>query len=273
MPALFLLLLALLLPGVSRIAAAQAPRRVVTVNLCLDQLALRLAAPGQLVGVSHLAHDPRLAVMAEQARRLPAVWPRAESILALQPDLVVLGAQQHGTLQGLLRTAGIAVLELPWAASLDEAGALARRLGIALGRPAAGEALAAALAGPRPSSPEVGAGAGRALLLEANGGTVGAGSLMDELFARAGYRNVAADLGIAAFGRLSLEAVLASQPDLLVLDRESNADPARATAFVDHRALRDLAARARIVSVPMRETICAGPENLDVVRRLRAIGP
>ena len=41
-------------------AAAQAPQRVVTVNLCLDQIAMRLAAPGQLVGVSYLASDPRI---------------------------------------------------------------------------------------------------------------------------------------------------------------------------------------------------------------------
>src|SRR5688572_26931667 len=33
-------------------AWAQAPQRVVTVNLCLDQAALRVAAPGQLVGLS-----------------------------------------------------------------------------------------------------------------------------------------------------------------------------------------------------------------------------
>ena len=265
------LALLLLLGSLGR-ADAEPPRRVVTVNLCLDQLALRLAAPGQLVGVSHLSHDPHLAVLAAAARRLPAVWPRAESILALQPDLVVLGAGQHATLQGLLRTAGVAVLELPWAASLADAAGLARRLGQALGRAGEGEGLAAELLAPPPRTDDPSRPA-RAVLLEPNGGTTGAGSLMDELFRRAGYRNLAADLGIGGFGRLSLETVLAAQPDLVVLDRESNADPARATSFVEARTLRSFASHARVLSVPTRETICAGPESLAVVERLRASRP
>jgi iron complex transport system substrate-binding protein len=267
-----MLALLLLLGSLGR-AGAEPPGRVVTVNLCLDQLALRLAAPGQLVGVSHLSHDPHLAVLADAARRLPAVWPRAESILALQPDLVVLGAGQHATLQGLLRLAGVRVLELPWAASLAEAAALARRLGDALGRSAEAEALAGELVAPARSAGGAAETAGRAVLLEPNGGTTGKGSLVDELFARAGYRNVAADLGIEGFGRLSLETVLAARPDLVVLDRESNADPARATSFVENRTLRYLAGQARVLSVPTRETICAGPESLAVVRRLREARP
>jgi iron complex transport system substrate-binding protein len=39
-------------------AAADAPARVVSVNLCTDQLAMLIAAPGQLQSVSWLAADP-----------------------------------------------------------------------------------------------------------------------------------------------------------------------------------------------------------------------
>ena len=41
-------------------ALADAPRRVVTMNHCADQYALLLAAPGQVVSVSHIALDPFL---------------------------------------------------------------------------------------------------------------------------------------------------------------------------------------------------------------------
>ena len=84
------------------------------------------------------------------------------------------------------------------------------------------------------------------------------GSLMDELLRLAGWRNLAAELGIGAFGRLPLEAVLAGQPDVLVLDGAANDSPSRATEFIDHHALAALAGRARIASVPLRQTICAG---------------
>ena len=96
---------------------------------------------------------------------------------------------------------------------------------------------------------------------------------MDELLRLAGLRNLAAEWGMPAFGRLSLETILAGQPDILVVDGESNADPARATELVEHQALKALAGRARIVSVPMRTQICAGPENFEVLRLLAEARP
>ena len=49
-------------------AAADAPARVVSVNLCTDQLAMLIAAPGQLQSVSWLAADPSVSLMPDQAR-------------------------------------------------------------------------------------------------------------------------------------------------------------------------------------------------------------
>mgnify|MGYP006999250795 CR=1 FL=1 len=46
---------------------ATPPARVVSMNLCTDQLAMALAAPGQLISVSYIARDPRASAMAEEA--------------------------------------------------------------------------------------------------------------------------------------------------------------------------------------------------------------
>ncbi len=92
---------------------------------------------------------------------------------------------------------------------------------------------------------------------------------MDELLHLSGYRNLAAELGIPAYGRLPLEAVLAGRPDLLVLDGNANANPARATEFVDHNALLALAGSTRLVSIPLKYTVCAGPENFEALKLLR----
>jgi iron complex transport system substrate-binding protein len=249
-------------------AWAQAPQRVVILNLCLDQLALRLAAPGQLVGVSHLSRDPRLSVLAEQARTIAPVRARVESILDLRPDLVIFDAAAHAGIKGLVRRAGVPILEMPWAATLEEAEGQIARLAGALGRDDAGRALVDDMRRKRDTLAWRGPPTTVAAVLQANGGTTGKGSLMDELLRLSGYRNLAAELGVPAYGRWSLETVLAGQPDLLVLDAESNLDPARATEFVDHAALKNLAGRARRVSVPMKYSICAGPESFHAMRLL-----
>ena len=249
-------------------AAAQVPQRVVTLNLCLDQMALRLAAPGQLVGVSYLSQDPHLSVLADRAAAIEPVRESVETILTLRPDLVILGKDSHARLKRLLRDSDIRVLELPWATSIEEAETVIEQMAVALGREGAGRTLIAGMREQRRRLTWTGPSLGTAIHLEANRGTSGKGSLMDELLRLSGFRNLAADLGIGSFGRVSLETVLAGQPDLLVLDGAANASPARATEFVGHHALLALAGKAKLASVPTRYSICAGPDNFEVMRLL-----
>jgi iron complex transport system substrate-binding protein len=262
-----LFILALLLVGITP-AWAQVPQRVVTVNLCLDQLVLRLAAPGQLVGISYLSLDPRISVMVDQARAIAPVRASVESILDLRPDLVIFDATAHTNIKRLVRGAGVPILEVQWAASLEDAETVVARIAAALGRDAEGQALIADMRAQRRRLTWPGPPTALAAVLQANRGTSGKGSLMDELLRLSGFRNLAAELGIGAYGRLPLEAVLAGQPDLLVLDGNANAHPSRATEFVDHHVLESLAGRARLVSVPVKYSICAGPENFEAMRLL-----
>jgi iron complex transport system substrate-binding protein len=230
---------------------------------------LRLAAPGQLVGVSYLSHDPRLSAMAGRARTVSPVRDHVETILALKPDLVVLDTTSHATQKRLLKQAGVAFFEAPFATSLDDSESLIAGMARALGRETAGAALIGDMRGQRRELSWTGAATATAAVLAANRGTSGMGSLMDELLRLAGFRNLAADLGIPAFGRLSLETILVHRPDVLVYDGAANDAPARATESIDHPALRVMAPRPRHVSLPMKLTICAGPDNLAAVRQLR----
>lgn len=266
-----LLVLTLLFAGLP--ASAQTPQRVVTVNLCLDQIALRLAAPGQIVGVSYLAHDPRISMLVDRAREIAPVRATVESILALRPDLVIMDATGHANIKRLLRGAGVPILEVPWATSLEEAEALITRIAVALGHEKEGRALAEKMRTERSALTWTKPPVAMAAVLQPNSGTTGKGSLMDELLGLAGLRNLAAEIGLPAYGRMSLETVLAGQPDLLVFDAGANINPTRATEFVDHHALRALEGRAKVVTVPFKYAVCAGPENFEVLRRLAEARP
>ena len=99
--------------------AADPPGRVVSLNLCLDQLALAMAAPGQLVGVSDLSHDSRISPRWREAQALPQVRKRAEEILALRPDLLIVDDFLTPSLRKTLRLAGIPTLELAEAGGVE----------------------------------------------------------------------------------------------------------------------------------------------------------
>lgn len=126
-------------------AAAAPPERVVSVNLCTDQLAMLLAAPGQLISVSHLARDPRSSAMAAEAAAFPTNAGRAEDVYLLAPDLVLAGSFTTPASVALLRRLGLRVETFPHATSLADVGAQLRQMGTLLGREAEAEALATRL--------------------------------------------------------------------------------------------------------------------------------
>ena len=81
--------LLLLLSGMP--AVADAPRRVVSFNLCADQLVVGLADSNQIAALSPYAQDRHLSVVAERARAFPTLDWSAEGTVAFGPDLVLVG--------------------------------------------------------------------------------------------------------------------------------------------------------------------------------------
>src|SRR5438876_1155936 len=92
-------------------AADPAPRRIVSLNLCADQLVMALARPEHIASITWLSRsegDPDLLAL---ARRLPANHGSAEEVLAARPDLVIAGRYTTSTTRALLRRAHIPLLE------------------------------------------------------------------------------------------------------------------------------------------------------------------
>ncbi|TCP44246.1 ABC transporter substrate-binding protein [Rhodovulum marinum] len=247
-------------------ALAEAPRRVVSINLCTDQLAMLVAAPGQLVSVSDLAADPRSSAMAEAARAFPANRGGAEEILALRPDLVLAGRFSDPATLSMLRRLGIPVEQFDLTRSLDEIPAQIRQAGRALDREARAEALVAAFQARRAELAQSTGDRPVAAIFHPNGFTQGAGTLSDDIMAQAGFDNLAARLGRRGGGRLSLEDLVMADPDLLVVSRPYPAT-SRAEEILTHPALRATrAARAPAFTGP--DWTCGTPLVLDAVARL-----
>ena len=247
------------------------PQRVVSLNLCADELALRLADPGVVKSVTWLSQDSRSANMAAMAAALPANDGHAEEALAYDPDLVLVGPFADPASIALLKEVGAPVVEVGAPQTLDGVRRQIGDLAAALGEPQRGEALIAdidarlARVALDPSRPRL-----KAVVLRPNGFTVGPGSLVDEILTRAGLDNLAARLDIAADEQVPLEVVALLGADLLILDRDESGAPSLADAALDHPAIAALARRMTIVSLPSRLWTCGGPEIVEAVERLAA---
>ncbi len=251
--------LALLLgPGTA--AGAGGAERVVSINLCTDQLAMMLARPGQLLSVSYLASDPMSSVMVEAAAAYPANRGRAEDVFILQPDVVVAGEWTTPATAAMLERLGVRVERFPLAKSPDEIAAVLRRMGAVLGQEAEAERQASAFLANVARLRAERAAAGRAALYGANGFTSGSESLSTLILDLAGYDNIAAELGRASGGYLALEDLVLAAPDRVVTGRRFPGT-SRSEEIIDHPALAGLAPQSEADA----GWVCGLPQILSAV--------
>ena len=246
------------------VAGADAPARVVSLNLCTDQLAL-LLAPDTLVSVSSIATDPNSSALHEEAGAYQTNRGRAEEVFLLDPDLVLAGIWSEAETVAILRRLGLRVETFPPATTLDEMRGQIRRMGALLGRDASADALIdsfdARLAALRRDPPDT-----TAVVYFANGFAGSDSSLSGEALRAAGIRNLAAEAGFGG-GRLPLELLVLMEPDLIVTGTRYPG-VSRSEAILDHPALQSAAGTRPFVTIPARDWICGTPAILDAVALL-----
>ncbi|KAB1073781.1 ABC transporter substrate-binding protein [Methylobacterium planeticum] len=247
------------------------PARVVSMNLCADELLLRLADREQIAAVSYLARDPRGSNVAEQAEGLPRTRGLSEEVIALKPDLIIAGAFTTRATVALLKRIGFPPLEIGVPADFDGMRGQIRMVAAALGHPERGEAMIAELDARLAEAMQwAGTPRLRALVMRPNAFTVAPGSLGDAVLTAAGLINVAAEIGQDRTGQVSLEAAALADVDLVILDEGARGAPSLADALLRHPVLAELRRQGRTVSVPNRLWTCPGPQVAEVVTRLVA---
>lgn len=268
--------LAITLAGVvmadARPATAK-PARIVSLNMCTDELVLRLASPERIASVTWLARDPRSANMAGVAAAVPVNHGLAEEVLAFRPDLIVAGLYTTRTTVALLRRAGLPVHEFGVPQSIAEMRAQITEMSALLGEEERGARLIADIDARLVRLARVShAERPRAIVLRPNAFTVGRGSLVDEILTLAGVDNLAAELGIESYGQIPLESVALGGAELLILNDTPDGPPSLANEILHHPLIRALATRLRLVALPSRLWTCAGPDVLDAAELLAEAG-
>lgn len=247
--------------------AATLPGRVVSMNLCTDQLAILLAGPGQLHSVSWLAADSDLSVLAEQAGQFVLNHGSAEEIYLLKPDLVLAGTYSRRSSVNMLKHMGFHVEEFAPAYSFEDIRKTVIRLGHLLHRQTQAARLVAEMESRLAAIPYQ-SRAKTAAFYYRGGYTAGAGTLEGQIVKKAGLDNLAEKLEINGIARLPLEILVLNRPDYLV--RELPRYKAGLQEFRDghHPALAALSGKTKKVVVPGQLIMCGGPFTADAVKLL-----
>lgn len=240
-------------------ARADVPRRVVSFNLCADQLVVALADSEQIAGLSPYAADPVLSVVAEEAKQYRRLDWQAEATIILQPDLVFTGPNDRPATRRMLKAQGMRVVEMAFVTDLQSARAQIRETAKLLGHPERGEKLVASLdaAHARLAAVEL-HGFSTAVVVERGGYTQGPSSLAATLLATAGLKSppgAPARYG----GFIPLEKLLMLKPDLLFVKDPPVEASDQGALYITHPALETLYPPERRIALPTRYTMCGGP--------------
>lgn len=263
----------LLLFGQASFALAAKPKRVISLNLCTDQLLMQLADREAIAGLTPLAADGEISGHARYAAELPQHSGSAEEIIRLNPDLILAGSMTARSTVTVLKRFGYRVVEIDIPSSIAEMRENVRLIARSLGESERGETILQTMDArfveltrdiDRSWQP-------LAAVYYANGFSAGDDSVTGEIFKLAGYRNVSTLIGHKSFGRMELETLLFAKPDLIILGNYAEYRYSMAQEILQHPAFNRLVNNeirgyhAVTTVVPDNVWICATPSIVKAV--------
>jgi iron complex transport system substrate-binding protein len=258
----------------ARVELRRRPRRIASISLVTDELLLALIEPSRTVGVTFLVDDASTTLLAGSvSRSIARTTEEPESLLALEPDLVLTAGYSRAETVRLLQGAGVPIVRVGRHDSVADVLDAIRLVGRAVGEEARADEMIVALerriAGVEARAARRGR-MPRVLIWEA-GGSYGLGTLQDDLVRRAGGVNVAASAGLRGPVELTEEALITLAPEIIVTSVEGAAprlsDP---TLLGDAPVLREVAAvrYGRVHGLPRRTLGSASHHVVDALESL-----
>lgn len=250
------------------VAVTVPAHRIVSLIPATTELLFAIGAGGSLVGRTEWCDYPAAAAAVPNLG--DGIAPNVEAVLASRPDLVLLyNSAQNAAVAGRLRSLGISAVRLNTDA-LADVGRIGGILGRLTDHARAADSMAAAFdtALAHATAHATAPGAARRpkvllLVWEQPPMTIGRGSFLSELVARAGGVNLFEDVRSSA-GTVSIEAVASRDPDLILT---TAAGPSSFVERPEWRAVRAVRER-RFLPVSGSEFNRPSPRAPAAIREL-----
>lgn len=250
--------------------AKASPQRIVSLNLCTDQLLMMLVEPSRIAAVSYFARRPNISAMAAVAAKLRITHGKAEEIFLLKPDLVLVGSYTSRTTVNLLRKLKQNMVVVAPSRNFEDIFKNIKIIGKAVGE----NAKAAKLVGELQAQLRKLAAAGKpasplAALYFANGYSSGKNTLIDGIVRKGGFSTLGEKLAFAGTRKISLETLILARPDVLVVEQKRYAGEAVAYEVFKHPAMRHLKIKAATISLSNALMICGTPKTVKALETLQ----
>ncbi len=273
------------------------PQRIVSINLCTDELLLQLVTPERVAALTKFSADPEVSTVASQARDIQKIQGGIEDVQACGPDLLVGGKFSHKETLRFFESSGIPVLTFGLPKNFEDIYADIRKLATAVGETARGDQIIqrmrSDLAALKPEArhsvvilrpeaeeskdeilrPGMAQNDGKKILKRAfffqSGGLVpGSGTFENAIMEAAGLENLSATMGIRDYGSLSLEKLIEMKPEVLIFSSDQKEKPTIRGEVLSHPAIRKALPHVKTVILPSAILNCGSPASVEAVRIL-----
>lgn len=238
--------------------------RVASINLCTDRLVLALADEAQIVSLSYVAADPN-SMIHTATENIDLNHGRLEELLTLDVDYVLASEFDDVKLLRRLSDYGKNVRQFAAARTIDQSKINIRLMSELLEQPERGAVMVDNIDGINQLD-KISA-TPRTLLLGANNYISGKNTLASNVIELMGYRNIAHEVNITDYGRISMEQIVELNPEVIIVSKYSD-DYSRAQSVLQHPILREIGRDVTVIRVPTREWICGDEALIQASKRL-----
>ena len=250
------------------------PKKIISFDLCVDQLLLGIVPKEKIAAVTFLTSDENYSTMSWEYKGLPITGGSVEDVFKYKADLVLVGEFEPAAKVRLMKNLGFNVHVIPLALSVSNLRQTILKIGQLTGHEENATKLIRHfnkelqdLGGE--ANPEGKGRKSRAIFLAARRHTQGKNSVVNTLFDISGYQNIALETGHEEGGFVGLEQLIDAAPDLIMIGKAKTDAPSLATGVLSHPALRDLARNRQQVDMEQKYLLCLTPGILEAARQLK----
>ncbi len=239
--------------------------RVVSIDFCADQYALKLLPKHRILAVSNNA-DKHFSFMREKTGNLLKIKPIAEDIILLKPDLIIrsYGGGPYAT--SAFEKAGIPVLQIPFVDSIEGIQKTIREVAARLGVQDIAEEIISEMI-LRLNNIKKSNSKKTALYMTPSGATGGSGTLINEIFTRANLKNFYKKKG---WGSIPLEDLAYEGPSLVAGSFFTEKKNTFMWSAMRHPIARKQITNNQSIMIQGALTACSGWYVVDAIEAIAA---
>ncbi|MBM3461004.1 MAG: ABC transporter substrate-binding protein [Armatimonadetes bacterium] len=262
-------------PAGTALELPRPPQRIISTFMAGDEMLAALVDFSRIAGVSPLVDDESSGCAGQIPPSVPRVRVECESLLALEPDLLLVASYTRAETVRQLVAAGVPVVHMGQFSTMEDVTKNLRLVAAAVGSERAADQVSAEVDQrvAKTAAKVGGLPKPRVLYCTAAGFTFGSDAIIDTMIDLAGGFNVVREMGISGPTRVSPEAAAGLQPDVVLLSAKETGDRSAVEEFLRYGAWGALfrGSSTRIVSVKSAWLLSMshhGARGVEAVARL-----